>query len=108
MNDLWKTELSEQETEDLISKAANEIKKRKLQVPAMLLFEMHKPLSFISSQAAIVFSPFLVPFLGFDGVNNYSRLFADRDNVERLLRRLEEEQEGENPSEGTPSTDSED
>ena len=92
MYDLWKSELGEQETEELIAKAASEIKKRKLQVPAMLLFEMHKPLAFVSSQAAIVFSPFLVPFLGFEGVNDYSRLFANRDNVEKLLQRLEEEE----------------
>lgn len=90
MSDFWKEELSDQEEEELIEKAATEIKRRKLEVPAVLLFEMHKPLSYIGSQAAIVFSPFLVPFLGFDTVNNYSRLLSKRDSIERLLRRLEE------------------
>lgn len=90
MADFWQNELSEEESEALISKAASEIKKRKLQVPAILLFEMHKPLSYVSSQAAIVFSPFLVPFLGFDNVNNYSKLLADRNSIEKLLSKLEE------------------
>jgi hypothetical protein len=90
MFEMWNEELTEEETEALIEKAANEITRRKLDTPAMLLFEMHKPLSFVGSQAAIVFSPFLVPFLGFDNVNNYSRLFAKRENVERLLQRIEQ------------------
>ena len=67
----------------------DEIKKRKLEAPAIMLFEMHKPISYIGSQAAIVFSPFIVPFVGFDAVNNYSRLFSKRQNVERLLQVLE-------------------
>src|SRR4051812_44920430 len=90
MADFWQNELTEEESDALISKAAKEIKKRKMEVPAILLFEMHKPLSYISSQAAIVFSPFLVPFLGFDNVNNYSKLLADRSSIERLLLKLEE------------------
>jgi len=89
MFDLWKDELSEQESEALIEKAAEEIQKRRLEVPAILLFEMHKPLSYISSQASIVFAPFLVPFLGFDAVNNYSRLLSRRDSIERLVQKLE-------------------
>lgn len=92
MSDLWKEELTEEETQELISKAAAEIRKRKMITPAILLFEMHKPLSFLASQAAIVFSPFLVPFVGFDNVNDYSRLLAKRDNIERLLQELEREE----------------
>jgi hypothetical protein len=88
--DLWKDELSDEETDELIEKAAYEIRKRKLEVPATLFFEMHKPLAFVGSQAAIVFSPFLVPFLGFEKINNYSRVLAKRDSVEKLIRRLEE------------------
>lgn len=93
MFDIWKEELSPEEEEALIEKAAAEIRKRKLNLPAMMFFEMHKPLSYVSSQAAIVFSPFLVPFVGFDFVNDYSRLFAKKENVEKLLQRLEEDEE---------------
>jgi positive regulator of sigma E activity len=92
MSDFWTDELTEDQEKELIQKAAQEIRKRKLQAPAVLMLEMHKPLAFLSSQAAIVFSPFLVPFLGFDNVNDYSRLFAKRDNIERLLLELEREE----------------
>lgn len=89
MFDFWKDELTEEETEALILKAADSIHRRKLEMPAILALEMHKPLSFLGSQAALAFSPFLVPIFGFDGVNNYSRLFSKRENVERLLDRLD-------------------
>lgn len=91
MFDLWEKELTDEEADQLIEKAVTEITKRKLQFPAMLFFEMHRPLSFVGSQAAIVFSPFLVPFIGFDSVNDFSRLFSRRDSVDRLVARLEQE-----------------
>jgi len=84
-----KEELTDQETEDLIEKAAEQIIKRKMEVPAVLMLEMHKPLSFVASQASIVFAPFIVPFVGYDNANNYSRLLTKRENVERLIQRLE-------------------
>ena len=95
MSELWATELTAEETEALIQKAVEQIRKRKLELPATLLLEMHKPVLGIGSQAAVVFSPFLVPFLGFDGVNDYTRLFSKRENVERLLELLESESRSE-------------
>lgn len=89
MFDFWKDELTPDEEEKLIDKAAREIERRKLEAPAILALEMHKPLAFVGSQASIAFAPFIAPFFGFDFVNNYSRLFAKRENVERLLKRLE-------------------
>ena len=89
MFDLWKDELTEEETEQLIEKAASEIERRKLEVPAVLMLECHKPLAFVGSQTSLMMAPFIAPFLGFDFVNNYSRLFAKRENVERLLQRIE-------------------
>ena len=100
MFDLWDEELSPEETDRLIDKAVSEIQRRKLEVPAILLFEMHKPLSYVGSQAAIVFAPFLVPFLGFDAINNYSRLLAKRDSIEKLLQRLEQDPKTPQATEG--------
>jgi hypothetical protein len=89
MFDLWKEPLTEEQRDQLLDKAAHEIQKRKLEMPAVLFLEMHKPLSYVASHAALAFSPFLVPFVGFDNLNNYSQLLADRENVERLLQKLE-------------------
>ncbi len=89
MQEFWDEDLTEEQTDALLDRAADKILRRGLATPAVLLFEMHKPLSFVGSQAAVAFSPFLVPFLGFDRVNDYTRLFSKRENVDRLLERLE-------------------
>ena len=90
MFDFWKEELTDEETAALIEKAACEIEKRRLQAPALLYLESHKSLAYVGSQAAIAFAPFIAPFLGFDFLNNYSRLFSKPENVDRLLDRIEQ------------------
>jgi hypothetical protein len=97
---MWDEELSDEEAEKLLDSAAAKIKRRGMDVPAMLFLEMHKPLSYVSSQLAIVFSPFLVPFLGFDSMNNYSRLMSRRDSVDKLLQRLDKDPVGTTGTEG--------
>ncbi|MFI5385847.1 MAG: hypothetical protein ACHQ50_06970 [Fimbriimonadales bacterium] len=89
MFDLWKEPLTEEKRDALLDRAAHEIRKRKLEIPAILFLEMHKPLAYVGSHAALAFSPFLVPFVGFDNLDNYSLLLSERANVERLIQRLE-------------------
>lgn len=90
MHNFWDKDLTEDETETMLQKAADEISKRKLHVPAILALEMHKPVAYVGGHAALAMAPFMVPFLGFDAVNNYSRLFSKRENLERLIVMLEE------------------
>lgn len=90
MFDLWKEPLTDEERDALLDKAAHEIGRRKLNTPAILFLEMHKPLAYVGSHAMVAFSPFIIPFVGFDILNDYSRLLADRGNVERLIQRLEQ------------------
>ena len=87
--ELWSEELTVEERDALIEKAAHEIQKRKLEAPAILMLELHKPLAYVGGHAVVALSPLMVPFLGFDAVNNYSRLFADKNNIELLLQRIE-------------------
>jgi hypothetical protein len=89
MFESWDEPLADEQRDSLLRKLAFEIKKRKMEAPAILFFETHRPLSFLGSQAGIALSPFLVPFAGIDRVRDYSRLFQDRANVDRLLLLLE-------------------
>ena len=93
-SDLWSTELTPEEEERLLEKAASEILRRKMQTPAILALEAHKPLSNVIAQSMIVFSGFLIPFLGFQNVNDYSRLLQKRENVEKLICLLERGEQG--------------
>jgi hypothetical protein len=93
MFDFWETELTEEETEGLIEKAADQIRKRGLTVPAILTLEMHKPLAYIGGQAAVAFAPFIAPITGYERYHDYTRLLSKRENVERLIRTLERDTE---------------
>jgi len=56
--------------------------------PAVFFLEMNKPLSYIGSQAMHFFSPLVsVVFTSFD---EFAYFFEDRQNLERLIVRLEE------------------
>ncbi len=89
MFNFWENELSEEQTQSLLEKCDNEIRKRGLEAPAILFLEMNKPVANVMAHAGLAVSPFLVPFFGFDFVNDYSNLLQKRDNVERLICMLE-------------------
>jgi hypothetical protein len=86
---MWATELTDEEADRLLEKAASEVLKRKMAVPAILALEMHRPLARLAGNASVAFAPFLVPFLGFDNVNDYSRLLTRPGAVEALIMRIE-------------------
>jgi acyl-CoA reductase-like NAD-dependent aldehyde dehydrogenase len=95
MYDLWNTELTSAEESALLEKAAQEIRKRKLETAAVLALEMHKPLANVAMHGVVAFSGFLIPFLGFENVNDYSRLLRKPENIERLICLLETSPKGE-------------
>jgi hypothetical protein len=87
----WDQEMTAEERERLIERIATGITRRRLTTPAILFLEMHKPLSFLASQGVVVSSPFLAPFVGIENLQSAHHLLADRENVERLIRRVEEQ-----------------
>lgn len=93
MFEFWDTEDSDEDVAELIDKAANDIRKRGLVTPAIMAIEMHRPLANVGAHAAVVFAPFLVPFLGLSTFASYTRIFRKRENIEKLLDRLGEPEE---------------
>lgn len=74
----------------MIETLTYEIKRRGLVAPAIVFFEMHKPLAGLAGAAAIVATPFVAPFMGLGNVQGYGRLFSRRESIERLLLSLED------------------
>lgn len=74
----------------VIERIAREVVGRRMETPAILFLEMHKPLSFVASQGVLVGAPVFAPFFGIKNVEVASRLMANRGNVELLIRRIEE------------------
>lgn len=99
--DRWQEdELSDEERDAILERIAQGIVRRGMSAPAVLFLEMNKPLSFVASQSLIVLTPFLAPFVGIENVHRYSRLLEKRENVERLIERIEqlEHEKGQEPS----------
>src|SRR5213083_1089019 len=79
-----------EETDQAIERIASAIVKRRMETPAILFLEMHKPLSFIASQGLVVASPLIAPLVGLDNVPMATKLIEKRENVELLIKRIEE------------------
>ena len=85
------TKIDEQAVLDpLLEQAAVEVVKRRLETPTILLLEMHRPLTFLGSQALVVFTPMLAPAFGVERLERIAALLEDRRNLDRLLERIEE------------------
>ena len=88
MND-WDEELTEEEVEKILDKVEKEIRRRRMETPAIMALELHKPLANVGANALVVLAPFAVPFVGYDNIRDVSRLLRKRDNIEKLIQRLE-------------------
>jgi hypothetical protein len=76
-------------TATFVEEVANQISRLGLTTPAILLIEAHKPLAFISSQLLLVAQPTLDIFLPPNLVRQTADMFADPEQLEELLVRLE-------------------
>lgn len=86
----WDEELTPEKRDALIEKIAVGVVGRGLETPAILFLEMNRPLSFFASQGLIVASPMIAPFVGFQNVQVATKVLEDRDNIERLVKRIED------------------
>jgi len=84
------TVLAERDAEQLLEKAAQVIVKRGMEVPAILLLEMHKPLANLIGHAVWVTMPVWALFFGVATTNEIGALLSDPERIERLIQRIEE------------------
>ncbi|MDQ7793511.1 MAG: hypothetical protein RDU89_03735 [bacterium] len=89
--------LDSERAERLVREMARAIQARGLTVPALLLGEACRPLTFLASQWLHAFGPFVagalnlaMPGLDENRVAEYAYLLENRSNLDALLDRLEE------------------
>ena len=61
-----------------------------MQSAALLALQSLTPLSFIGSQAFIVISPFLDPFITVEEQARITKVLEHRDGIELLIQKIEE------------------
>ena len=64
--------------------------RRQLALPAKIFLEMHLPLTALAHTSTLLFQPLLTPLFGLEKIEKFSALLANRQNVEYLIRRLDE------------------
>ena len=102
LNTDFTTPLSQEEIDARLDTIARQIVGRRLETPAAMFLEMHKPLSYLASQGLIVAMPMLGPFVGHQNVADFSKILSNSANVERLIQRIEELAEERDEAESKP------
>lgn len=89
-------DISESERDEILSKVADELVRRRLVAPSLFFMEMCKPLNFIGSQALIAVHPFIQAILSLLGaqqatplLKKFALLMEKRENVEILMNLIE-------------------
>ena len=82
-------ELNEEDEEKLIGNIARTVVDYGLEAPAIMFLEIARPLSFIASQLAIVVLGPLQWLFQLEGPK-YTGLFMKRENVGRIIDRIED------------------
>ena len=80
------------QSEQLIEHFTERISRWRLAMPALLLLQVTRPLSFIASQGLLLCQPLLSFVYDAPRVADYAELLADRANIDRLVARLEAEE----------------
>jgi hypothetical protein len=81
---------SEAEVAALIERIAEWVHRRRLETPAILFLETHKPFSYLGSQFLLVGTPAAAPLFGLQNLKSLYRLMEKSENVDRLIARIEE------------------
>lgn len=75
--------------EQLVERLVQRIERWRLASPALAVLEAARPFSFIASQGLLLCQPLLSLVYDESQIAGYADLFADRSNLEQLIRCLE-------------------
>jgi hypothetical protein len=81
-------DLTEEEEEKLIDSIANLVVNKGIEVPAIMFFEVARPVSFVASQLAIFALGPLQWLFDLRGAK-YTALFMKKENVGKIVDRIE-------------------
>jgi hypothetical protein len=75
--------------EELLEKLARKVVDLRMSAMAIFILESTKPLSFVGSQVMVFFEPIVQTFFEFRDYESIQQMIENRDNIERLIRRIE-------------------
>jgi len=89
----WDAPLTDEQRDNLLDKIASSIGKWRMEVPAILFLESCGPLSPLTGQGLIAFSPFVAPIMpqGIMDVQKLSKLMETPSNIRMLVDKLSDQ-----------------
>ena len=81
--------MSPERRDEIIDYLAQNVVRRKLQTPAIFFLELNKPMSTVASSMITFAQPTVGAFFGFKRMAEWAALLNERENVERLIQRIE-------------------
>ncbi len=93
--DEWRAveEADPQQLADLQARIAKKLADLEMATPAIIALESTKPVTFIVSQALAAGEPLLYWLAGLQDYYNFRKVMEDREQVEKLIQRIEEADE---------------
>lgn len=74
---------------NVITELAQKIVRHNMTVPAILFLEAYRPLSFVGSQAMLVFKPIVSLIHSMKSYDVIQRILEERDGIELVIREIE-------------------
>ena len=78
-----------EDEERVLNKLAERVVRWKMTVPAIVFLESVKPLNYIGSQTLVFFEPMVQAVFNFQEYDAFRRAMERRENVERLMQKIE-------------------
>jgi hypothetical protein len=85
------TPLTTEERDRALEAIASKIHQYRLETPAIFFLEMNRPLAGIVGLAAHAVTPLFGAFTGMDTAERYASLLGDKEAIEALVNRLDED-----------------
>ena len=77
--------------EQLVERLVEQVRRRKLTLPALMLLDLMQPFSFLAGQGLYLCQPVLGYLVDGPRVGAYADLLSDPESMRRLVARLERE-----------------
>ena len=74
--------------EAVVEKVCNEIVKRHVTLPAIVMLETFRPLNYLGSQLMHFFHPIISSILTIDGYSDFTTLLEKRESVDYIINKL--------------------
>ena len=91
---MFASDISIERRDEVLTRIAQKVVDLRLTPVAVVMLESGKPLSFVGSQLMVFFQPIVTSLFPFHQYDEVAALLEERANVEALIQKIEELEDG--------------